>query len=210
MATAKTYNLGGAETGSIELLDSVFDQTAHPSLMYQAVRVARVNARRPLANTRDRSEVRGGGRKPWAQKGTGRARHGSIRSPLWRGGGVTFGPRIESITKRSIPAKMRKQALRAAFSDRVRAHRFIVVDDLANLAKPQTKKFTSLLKALKLESKKVLFISDEGLEHAILSARNLPNVRAIRLENVNILDVLAFGTVMVGRGTVEKLERQLS
>src|SRR3989338_8827930 len=111
MALVKTYNIEGAETGSIELSDPVFGETAHASLMYQAVRVARINERQPLAHTKDRSEVRGGGRKPWAQKGTGRARHGSIRSPLWKGGGVTFGPRNESVTKRSIPPKMPKKTI---------------------------------------------------------------------------------------------------
>ncbi|MBI1961185.1 MAG: 50S ribosomal protein L4 [Parcubacteria group bacterium] len=210
MSLVATYNLDGAESGSMELSDAVFSETAHASLMYQAVRVARINERQPVAHTKDRSEVRGGGRKPWAQKGTGRARHGSIRSPLWKGGGVTFGPSTESVTKRSIPAKMRKKAIRAAFSDHVRDGAFIVVDDLAALPAPSTKKITSFLKALKLASKKVLFISDEGLEHAILSVRNLPKVKAIRLENVNILDLLSFGTVMIGRDSVEKLTKQLS
>ncbi|OJI07590.1 50S ribosomal protein L4 [bacterium CG10_46_32] len=210
MATVKTYNLEGAETGSVELLDSVFNETAHASLIYQVVRVARINERQPLAHTKTRAEVRGGGKKPWAQKGTGRARHGSIRSPLWKGGGVTFGPRNESITKRSVPTKMRKRAIRAAFSDHVRTNAFIVVDDLGKLEKPSAKKFISFFKALKLASKKVLFISDEGLEYAILSVRNLTKVKAIRLENANILDLLTFGTILIGRDSLEKLTKQLS
>jgi len=210
MAKVNVYNISGAHTGTMELPDAIFGTEANKALMYQVVRVATINKRKPLAQTKDRSEVRGGGKKPWAQKGTGRARHGSIRSPLWKGGGVTFGPRIESITKRAIPSKMRKKALVAVFSDRVRGNKFFVVEGLDALDAPSTKIMFSFFKTLKLASKKVLFISDAGFEKAILSLRNLPRTKSIRLENINILDMLSYGTVMVGRGSVEKLIKQLS
>lgn len=210
MATVKTYNLDGAEIGSMELPDAVFGEPANAPLLHQAVLVARANARKPLAQTRDRSEVRGGGRKPWAQKGTGRARHGSIRSPLWKGGGVTFGPGIESITKRSFPAKMRKKAIRAVFSDRVRAQKLIVVEDLGTLAAPSTRKLAALLASLKLASKKVLFISDESLENAILSLRNVPRTKSMSLGSINILDLLSYGTIMMNKDSIAKLVARLS
>ncbi|MAG28719.1 50S ribosomal protein L4 [bacterium] len=210
MAKVKTYNLEGAETGSIDLSDDVFAETASPDLMYQVVRVAQNNQRQPLAHVKDRSEVRGGGRKPWRQKGTGRARHGSIRSPIWRGGGATFGPRKENITKLSIPTKMRKKAIKAVLSERVKDSKLIIIDDLAKLAKPSTKKISSFLSKMKLVSKKVLFLSDEGLEHAILSLRNIQRTKSIRLENINIIDLMSFGTIIISRDSVEKLTEQLS
>ncbi len=210
MPQINVYNMDGESAGTMELPDAVFGVEANAALLYQARHVATVNARKPLAHTKDRSEVRGGGRKPWAQKGTGRARHGSIRSPLWKGGGVTFGPRIESITKRSIPAKMRKSAMRAVLSDRVGAGKFVVIDGFDALATPSTKKLSALLAALKLTSKKVLFLADAGLENAVLSLRNLPRTKSARPENINILDLLSHGTIMTSKGAVNKLIVQLS
>lgn len=209
MAKVKTYNLDGAETGSIDLDDKVFSETAKSELIYQVVRVAQNNIRQPLAHTKDRSDVRGGGRKPWRQKGTGRARHGSIRSPLWKGGGVTFGPLKQNITKLSIPSKMKKKALRAVMSDRVKDGKFFVVDDLEKLEKPSTKKMSEFLKKMKVLSKKVLFISDKDLEKAILSLRNLPKTKSIRLENINILDLMGTSAIVINKDSVKKLEKQM-
>jgi large subunit ribosomal protein L4 len=210
MAKVKTYNLEGVETGSIDLSDGVFAETASSDLMYQVVRVAENNKRQPLAHVKTRSEVRGGGRKPWRQKGTGRARHGSIRSPLWRGGGATFGPRKENITKLSIPTKMRKKAIKAVFTDRIKENKLLVLEDLKKLKKPSTKKMSSFFTKMKLLSKKVLFISDEGMEHAILSLRNMQKTKSIRLENINILDLMSFGTILISKDSIEKLTEQLS
>ncbi|OIO48171.1 MAG: 50S ribosomal protein L4 [Parcubacteria group bacterium CG_4_9_14_0_2_um_filter_41_8] len=210
MPKAKTYNLDGLETGSIDLDEKVFGETAKSELIYQVVRVAQNNKRQPLAHTKMRGEVRGGGRKPWKQKGTGRARHGSSRSPIWKGGGVTFGPRKENITKLSIPVKMRKKALRAVLSDRVKDGKFIIIDDLAKMAKPSTKKMHNFLKTLKVLSKKVLFLSDEKLEKTILSLRNMPKTNSTRLENINILDLMGYSVVMIGKDSIKKLEKQLS
>jgi large subunit ribosomal protein L4 len=209
MAKVKTYNLDGAETGSIKLDDSVFAEIAHSALMYQVVRVAQTNQRQPLAHVKTRSEVRGGGRKPWRQKGTGRARHGSIRSPLWKGGGVTFGPRKENITKLSIPHKMKKKALKSILSDKVRDNKIIIVEDLAKMEKPSTKKMFDFFKKLKMSGKKVLLLSDEGMEHAILSLRNIPRTKSIRLENINVIDLMSYGRVLISKGSVAKLTVQL-
>ena len=210
MALVKTYNLEGLETGSIELNDNVFAQKTNHALIYQAVRVAQANKRQPLAHTKDRSEVSGGGKKPWKQKGTGRARHGSIRSPLWKGGGVTFGPRKENITKLSIPIKMKKRALRAVVSDRVENNSFIVIDDMEKIEKPSAKKMHEFLKKMKIASKKVLFLSDKGLEKAILSFRNLARAKSIRIENMNILDLMAHSNILINKGSIQRLTKQMS
>ncbi|MEK7164336.1 MAG: 50S ribosomal protein L4, partial [Patescibacteria group bacterium] len=159
MSTVKVYNLDGAETGVMELDSKVFSETGSSELFYQVVRVLQANSRTVLAHTKDRSQVRGGGKKPWAQKGTGRARHGSIRSPIWVGGGVTFGPTAERNFSLGINRKMVKKAIRAAVSSRVSEEAFYVLDDAA-LAEPATKKFVSFLKKLKLSDKKVLCLTE--------------------------------------------------
>jgi len=209
MSKVKTYNLDGLETGSIDLDDKIFSETAKSELIWQVVRVAQANKRQPLAHTKDRGDVRGGGKKPWRQKGTGRARHGSSRSPIWKGGGVTFGPLKENVTKLSIPVKMKKKALRAVISDKVKDEKFIIMDDLGKIEKPSTKKMVEFLKKLKLDSKKALFISDKDLEKAILSLRNLSKTKSIRLENINILDLLSCDSIMIGKDSIERLSKQL-
>lgn len=209
MATVKVYNLDGTEAGSIDLDDKVFAQKAKPELIYQVVRVARANIRQPLAHTKMRGEVRGGGKKPWQQKGTGRARHGSTRSPIWKGGGVTFGPRAENIIKLAIPAKMRKKALCAIISQRVEQGGFIVVDSFLAIDKPSTKKVHEFFKKLKIASKKILFLSDKGMDIVIKSLRNIPNTKSIRLENINILDVMSFKTIIISKDSVQKLSKQM-
>ncbi|MBU2575503.1 50S ribosomal protein L4 [Patescibacteria group bacterium] len=210
MPKVKTYNLEGVETGVVDLDDKVFNESAKSELIWQVVRVAQANKRQPLAHTKDRGDVRGGGKKPWRQKGTGRARHGSIRSPLWKGGGVTFGPLKENVTKLSIPSKMKKKALRAVVSDRVKDEKFIVIDDLGKIEKPSTKKMAEFLKKLKIASRKVLFISDKGLEKTILSLRNLSKTKSIRLENINILDLMGSSVIIIAKDSIKKLEKQMS
>ncbi|OGY92344.1 MAG: 50S ribosomal protein L4 [Candidatus Komeilibacteria bacterium RIFCSPLOWO2_02_FULL_48_11] len=209
MPQVKIYNLEGAEVGVLDLDEKVFSETAKPELIYQVVRVMQARARQVLAHTKDRSQVRGGGKKPWKQKGTGRARHGSIRSPIWRGGGVTFGPTKERNFKLTIPRKMVKKALRALLAEKAADNRLIVCDSLS-LEKPSTKKMIFFFSQLGLSSKKVLFLSDKGLENAILSVGNLRKITALRLENLNVLDLLSHHSVLLARSSVEKLTKQLS
>jgi len=209
MPKVKTYNLDGAETGSIELDEKVFKEEAKSELIYQAVRVAQANIRQPLAHTKDRSDVSGGGKKPWKQKGTGRARHGSSRSPIWKGGGVTFGPRKENVTKLSLPSKMRKKSLRAIISQHVNDNKFFIIDDLIKLEKPSTQKLSKFFKTVKIEDKKILLLSDNGLEFAIISLRNLDKTKSIRLENINILDLMSYTNIIIGKDSIEKLTLQL-
>jgi len=209
MATVKVYNIEGVESGAIDLDDAIFAVKAPSELMYQVATVLRARKRQPLAHTKDRGDVRGGGKKPWAQKGTGRARHGSIRSPLWRGGGVTFGPRKESLTKPVVPKRMAKKALRAAISDKVFSGMFIVLDDVS-MEEPSTKKFVHFFKQLKLDKKKVLFLSRKNDLNAVLSIRNIALVDPVNVENVNVLELLGHDTLVISKPVLELFTKQLS
>ncbi|MBI4122604.1 MAG: 50S ribosomal protein L4 [Parcubacteria group bacterium] len=210
MPSVKVYNREGKEAGTVELDSAVFTETAKPELIYQVVRVFQSRIRQPLAFTKMRSEVRGGGKKPWKQKGTGRARHGSIRSPIWKGGGVTFGPRGEaSLTRLSIPRKMVQKAMRAVLSEKVQAGTFVVVEGLA-FEKPSTKSLKELIAALSLAGKKrLLMFTDSRMENTIRSARNIPTLRPLRLENMNIVDVLKHETVLIDKDSIPALTKQL-
>ncbi|MDP1709986.1 MAG: 50S ribosomal protein L4 [Candidatus Komeilibacteria bacterium] len=209
MAQVKIYNLEGAPVGSLDLDDKILAEVAKPELLYQVVRVLQGRARTVLAHSKDRSQVRGGGKKPWKQKGTGRARHGSIRSPIWKGGGVTFGPTSERNFWLNIPRKMMQKAMRAVFASKVKDSAFWVCDDF-KMAKPSTKKITNFLKKLNLDQKKVLFLSDKEMANAILSVGNLPKVAAIRLENLNLLDLMKYEHILIGKESVPKLVKQIS
>ncbi len=208
MAEAKIYNLEGEELGVLPLPDAIYNVEAKPELIYQAVRVLRGRSRQALAHTKTRSEVRGGGKKPWAQKGTGRARHGSIRSPIWRGGGITFGPRNERVFSLDLPKKMSAKALRAALSAKVKAGKFIIVSELA-LAKPATKTMANFFKKMELKDKRVMLLVDGNGANAARSVRNLPLAEAVRLENINLLNVLAAGTVVISQEAVKAFNKQL-
>lgn len=210
MPSVKVYNREGKETGTIELDEAVFSETAKSALIYQVVRVFQSRIRQPLAHTKTKSEVRGGGKKPWKQKGTGRARHGSIRSPLWKGGGVTFGPRGEaSITRLSIPRKMVRKAMRAVLSEKAQLGTLMVVDGLIP-EKPSTKFLTDIIAALSLAQKKrLLMLTDGRMQNTVLSAGNIPALRPLRLENLNIMDLLAHETVLVDKESIAALTKQL-
>lgn len=208
MADITLYNLDGSTNGTITLSDAIFNETAKPELVYQAARVAELRLRQPLAHTKDRSEVSGGGKKPWKQKGTGRARHGSIRSPLWKGGGVTFGPRKESLTKPSINKKMAKKALRAVLTDRAQ-NDGIVAFIADTLTEPSTSVMVNFLKAIKKDSKRVVFVTAGSEDTVVRSVRNIPNVYTVRVDNINILDVLGTPVLCMSRDAIESLEKQL-
>ena len=209
MAQVKIYNLEGVAVGDMELDAKIFSETGNSELFYQVVRVLQANSRTVLAHTKDRSQVRGGGKKPWAQKGTGRARHGSIRSPIWVGGGITFGPTAERNFSLAINRKMVKKAIRAAVSARVSAQAFYVLDDIT-LAEPATKKFVLFLKKLGLSAKKVLFLTDKNMANAILSVRNMPKINAVRLENLNLLELMKHDNILIAKDTVAKLAKQIA
>jgi large subunit ribosomal protein L4 len=161
MIKANVYNLTGEKVKEVELNPEVFALKVKPELVAQAVVVFQANQRRVLASTKDRSEVRGGGKKPWRQKGTGRARHGSIRSPLWRGGGITFGPTTDRNFSLKINRKVNRQAILMALSDKAANEKIILVDKL-ELAEAKTKKFFNILQNLKLREKKISLAKKEN------------------------------------------------
>src|SRR3989339_1186928 len=150
---ATVYNMQGTKVKELELAKEIFGVQVNPHIMSQVIVAQQANARKVIADTKDRSEVRGGGRKPWRQKGTGRARHGSIRSPLWRGGGITFGPTNERNFSLKINKKAKRKALLMCLSDKAKNERIILVDNL-ELAEAKTKKFFQILLNLKLREKK--------------------------------------------------------
>lgn len=196
---AKIYNQKGIETGMIDLPAKVFAAKWRADLVHQVVEGMRSNKRAGTADTKDRGEVRGGGRKPWKQKGTGRARHGSSRSPIWVGGGVTHGPLAEKNYKRKISKKMRAQALFSALSKKLKDGEIIFIDTLS-VSQIKTKTAVEVLKSLAkafgwktlLNSKKprVLTALFERNEKAEKSFRNLPQLEIVFLKNLNPLDVL--------------------
>ena len=182
------YNQSGEVISQIELPDEVFGLKANPDLLHQSVLAQLGNSRLVLAHTKDRSEVRGGGKKPWRQKGTGRARHGSIRSPIWKGGGVTFGPTKERNFSKNINKKMKRQALFMALSGKVGDQQLKVIDQL-NLEKPKTKLINQIFKNLAKTGTLVLVTPDTN-KNIEQSARNLPYAKVLSAKSLNILDIL--------------------
>ncbi len=200
MSKVKVYNQAGKPVGEISLEPKVFNIPVKPELIQQAVRTLQANSRQVLAHTKDRSEVRGGGRKPWRQKGTGRARHGSIRSPIWIGGGVTFGPRSNKNYQLKMNKKAKRKALLMALSDKAADKKIIIVDKL-ELPEVKTKMLVSIIKALPCE-KKVLIVLDKGDVNIIKSANNIPSVNVVRADSLNIIDILAYDTIICTKSSL--------
>jgi len=206
MPKVSLLNQTGASVGEIELNDTVFGIEPHSSVLFDAVIAQRASLRQGNHKVKNRSEVAGGGRKPWKQKGTGRARQGSIRSPQWRGGGVVFGPTPRSYSYK-LPKKVRRLALRSALSAKVLEENFLVLEGLA-LNAPKTKDFLKVLKDLSIE-KKALFVTAELDENVALSARNIPGVTVVTATGINVLDLLGHDKVVVTKAAVEKIEEVL-
>lgn len=208
MPKMSVYNLSGEVTGEIELSDAVFGVEFNGPVVHQAVVMQQSNQRQGTSATKTRGMVSGGGRKPWRQKGTGRARAGSIRSPLWVGGGIVFGPQPRSYTKK-MPRKARRLALRCALSAKVAAGDMVVIDSLAFDA-PKTKQVVSMLKAFDAADKKALLITDGSNENVALSARNMPKVTTITNMTLNCFDILNSNKVFLAKDVVEKIEEVLA
>jgi large subunit ribosomal protein L4 len=211
----KIYNKNAEVAGEIELIDKVWNVKPNEALLHQAMVAQMANARQVLAHTKDRSEVRGGGKKPWKQKGTGRARAGTSRSPIWIGGGVTFGPTKDRNFKKDINKKMKQKAIFMALSDKAKNEAFIVLDELRT-DEYKTKKINDILKnleekALKInnESKRsVLIINDVKEEKLKYSTRNLDGVKLLNLENINLLDLLKYKNLILTKEAVKMLEEK--
>ncbi len=208
MASAKLYNQEGNEVGSADLADAVFDAPPNGSLVHDVVVALQAARRQGNAETKRRAEVRGGGRKPYRQKGTGSARHGSIREPQMRGGGAVFGPHKRSYKQR-VPVAFRRKALCCVLSDRVRTDALCVLDALT-CPEPKTKPFAEMVGRLSQEGKKTLLVTAAADKNALLSARNIPKVVIRTAEDLNAMDVLDAARVVVVQDAVTKLENRLS
>ena len=206
MTKVSVLSQTGASVGEIELNDAIFGIEPNEAVLFDAVIAQRASLRQGNHKVKNRSEVAGGGRKPWRQKGTGRARQGSIRSPQWRGGGIVFGPTPRSYCYK-LPKKVRRLALKSALSAKVLEQNFVVLDAL-NLDAPKTKDFAAILKALEI-NKKALFVTAELNENVALSARNIPGVTVLTATGINVLDLLGHDKVVFTKDAVNKVEEVL-
>ena len=206
MPKVSLFNQNGSQVGEVELNESVFGIEPNQHVLFEAIVMQRASLRQGTHKVKVRSEVRGGGRKPWRQKGTGRARQGSIRSPQWRGGGTVFGPTPRSYSYK-LPKKVRRLALKSALSAKVGEQNLLVLDAL-QLAAPKTKDFKTILGNLKIE-KKALFVTAELDENVALSARNIPGVTVLTASGINVLDLLGHEKVVFTKAAVEKVEEVL-
>jgi len=206
----KTHNQKGEETGKTELPDKIFEVKMNTDLVHQIMVSYQANKRQGTAHTKQRGDVRGGGRKPWRQKGTGRARHGSIRSPIWKGGGVTFGPRKEKIYKKQIPKKMRRKALFMVLSAKAKQKTLLVLDEL-KLETIKTKKGFEVLENLRktiknFEKGSVLIALPEKKDNIILSLRNIPKTQTIQAKDLNVLDLLTYKYLVLPKEAIKVIK----
>ena len=207
MPKVTMYNQTGSQVGEIELAESVFGIAPNEHVLFDAVMMQRASLRQGTHKVKTRSEVRGGGRKPWRQKGTGRARQGSIRSPQWRGGGIVFGPSPRSYAYK-LPKKVRRLAIKSALSTKVLEQNMLVLEDLM-LNAPKTKDMVAVLQGLSV-AKKVLIVTADVNENVALSARNIQGITVIAADEVNVLDVLHHDTLIMTKAAVEKVEEVLA
>ena len=202
MANVSVYNMEGKEVGTMELSDAVFGVEIKEHLVHQAVVLQLANNRQGTQKAKTRSEVSGGGRKPWRQKGTGHARQGSTRSPQWTGGGVVFAP-----VPRDYSIKMNKKekrlALKSVLTSKVQDNKFLVLDEL-KLAEIKTKEMKKVLDNLKVD--KALVVVGDDCENVILSARNIPGVQTASVNSINVFDILKYNTVIATKSSVASIE----
>lgn len=207
MPKVALFNVSGSQVGEVELNDAVFGIEPNTHVLHEAVVMQRASLRFGTHKVKGRSEVRGGGRKPWKQKGTGRARQGSIRSPQWVGGGVVFGPTPRSYSYK-LPKKVRRLAIKSALSSKVIDQDIIVLDALT-LNAPKTKEFAAILNNLKVE-RKALVVATNYDDNVALSARNIPGVKFVAADGINVLDVLTHDKLIITKEAVQKVEEVLA
>ena len=202
MANVSVYNMEGKEVGTLELNDAVFGVEVNEHLVHLAVVAQLANKRQGTQKAKTRSEVSGGGRKPWRQKGTGHARQGSTRSPQWKGGGVVFAPTPRDYTIR-LNKKEKRAALRSALTSRVQDNKFIVVDEF-KFDEIKTKKFQNVMDNLKI-SKALVVLADND-QNTVLSARNIAGVKTAQAGTINVYDILKYNTVVATKAAVASIE----
>lgn len=202
MAKVAVYNMSGQQVGEIELNDAIFGVEVNEHVLHSAVVQYLANQRQGTQSAKTRAEVRGGGRKPWRQKGTGRARQGSIRSPQWTGGGVVFAPKPRDYSFK-LNKKVKRLALKSALTSRVQENKFIVLDEL-KLDAIKTKEMKKVLDNLKLN--KALIVTNNGDKNVILSARNIPEVKTTSVNTINVYDVLKYDTFVIPKDALQIIE----
>ena len=202
MANVSVYNMEGKEVGTIELNDAVFGVEVNEHLVHMAVVAQLANKRQGTQKAKTRSEVSGGGRKPWRQKGTGHARQGSTRSPQWTGGGMVFAPTPRDYTI-TLNKKEKRAALKSALTSRVNENKFVVVDEL-KFDEVKTKNFKAVMNNLKV-SKALVVLADND-QNTVLSARNIPEVKTSLVNTINVFDILKYNTVVATKADVESIE----
>lgn len=202
MANVAVYNMQGQEVGTIELNDAIFGVEINTNILHRAIVTQLANGRQGTQSALTRAEVRGGGAKPWRQKGTGRARQGSIRSPQWKGGGVVFAPKPRDYSKK-INKKERRLALKSALTSKVNDKKFIVLDEL-NFNEIKTKNMVNVLANLKVE--KALVVMNDDNQNVVLSARNIPGVKTASTGTINPYDLLKYDTCIVTKQAIATIE----
>ncbi|MDD3139024.1 MAG: 50S ribosomal protein L4 [Lachnospiraceae bacterium] len=202
MANVSVYNIEGKEIGTIDLSDAVFGVEVNEHLVHMAVVNQLANKRQGTQKAKTRAEVRGGGRKPWKQKGTGHARQGSTRSPQWTGGGVVFAPTPRDYSFK-LNKKEKKAALKSVLTTKVEENKFIVLDSI-NFDEIKTKKFQTVLDNLKVS--KALVVLEDGNTNVELSAKNIPAIKTARTNTINVYDILKYNTVIVTKAAVANIE----
>jgi len=203
MPKVNVYNVSGSQVGELELAENIFGVQPNVHVLHSAVVLQQASVRQGTHKTKGRSEVRGGGRKPWKQKGTGRARQGSIRAPQWKGGGTVFGPTPRSYGFK-LPRKVRRLAIKSALSSKVIDNEIIVLDQLS-MAQPKTKEFAAILNNLKVE-RKALVVTADFEENVALSARNIPGVKFVPATGINVLDIMVHDKLIITKDAVAKVE----
>ena len=207
MPKVTLYNIAGQAAGEVELNDSIFGVEYNEAVIHQAVVRQQANERLGTHATKTRGLVRGGGKKPWRQKGTGRARVGSIRSPLWVGGGTVFGPTPRSHAK-GMTKKARRLAVKSALSEKLRANELIVIDQI-NFEAPKTKQVVEMMKAFEA-SKALIIDGGKAVENTVLSARNIPGVKAIGTCGIKIYDLVHYTKLFITQEAVKQIEEVLA
>jgi large subunit ribosomal protein L4 len=206
MPKVQVLNMEGQQVGELELAENVFGITPNESVLYDAIVMQQASLRRGTHATKTRAAVRGGGKKPWRQKGTGRARAGSIRSPLWVGGGTTFGPQPRSYAYK-LPKKVRRLAIKSALSSKVIDNELVVLDQL-QLEQPKTREMAKVLNNLGVD-RKALVVTNEVEQNTQLAIRNIPGAKLISADGLNVLDVVRHDKLILTRDAVNRVEEVL-
>lgn len=207
MPKVTLYNTSGEQVGELELNDDVFGVPVHHQVMHDAVVCHLARRRRGTHATKTRAEVRGGGRRPWRQKGTGRARHGTRRSPIWVGGGIVFGPHPRDYSYK-LPKKMRRLAMKSALSSKCEDGDIMVLDSLL-LNEPKTREMVNILNNLNINSK-ALVVTAGADQNVYKSTRNIPGIKSVPAQSLNVYDILAHKTLLITKGAVSAVEEVLT